>query len=270
MNEFTSMQKKVCSYALNNHQKIPFITVEEYAHACGASPATVVRTIKALGYANYHEMQAEFEALLLGTRVSLWWELERSIDDNDDDFPLAWVAKDNIRAIQSSITPYMVERYHEAVDLLIGAKQIYILGMRSSMGAAVFFYSMMNQMLPGVRLGGGSEVIYDELVDLGPEDVLFAISLGGPHHAKATAKAMRFAAANAIPTLLIANTPASPSSDLASISLYVSSADKHYSIVPCMTLLESLIVSVGKKCREQAKKKLRKLEEVLVSEDITY
>ncbi len=68
--KFTSMQKVVCSYILENYQRVAFMTVEELAGLCGASPATVVRTVKALDYASFHEMQAEFEKLLMSTQVS--------------------------------------------------------------------------------------------------------------------------------------------------------------------------------------------------------
>ena len=270
ISEFTLTQQTVCSYTLEHYQKVPFTTVEKLAQSCGVSPASVVRTVKALGYDSYRELQSELEALLLGTKVSLWWELERSFDDNDEEFPLARIVRDNIEALQESITPHMMQNYALAVGLLLDARFIYIVGMRSSRGAAIYFHSMMNQMLANVRLGGGNEVLFDDLVDLGPKDVLIGISLGGPHHAKATCNAMKFAARNSVPSILITNSPSSPCAEFATVALYVPSASKHYSITPCMTLLESLVVSIGKKYRGIAKEKLRKLEEVLVSEDITY
>lgn len=269
---FSSMQKRVCSYILENYKKVAFITVEELAGHCGASPATVVRTIKALNYASYHEMQDELEKLLVSTHVSLWWELERSWDEqNGSDFPLPWVAKDNIVAIQDSLTTQLIENYEIAVDMLLKARKIFIVGVRSSRSAALFFHSMLNQLLPNIDIvREGFDTIYDDLVDLGPEDLVFCISFGGPHYAKATVKAIAFASRNDIPTILVSNSPNSPAVEYSKLVLYVASTSKHYSLTPCLTLLESLVVSIGQKSREQAQKKLRKLERVLVNENVTF
>ncbi len=269
--EFTSMQQVVCSYILENYQRVAFMTVEELAGLCGASPATVVRTVKALDYASFHEMQEEFEKLLMSTQVSLWWELERSWEEDGDEFPLPWVAKDNVDAIQDSLTPQLVDNFRKASDMLAGARRIFIVGMRSSKAAALFFQSMLNQLFSNavVALEGG-ETLYDYMVDLGPKDVLFCISLGGPHYAKTTASAVAFASRHGIPSILITNSPTTPAVEFASLTLYIASTQRHYSIVPCLTLLEALVVSLGQRNRGKAQEKLRKLEEILVKESVTY
>jgi DNA-binding MurR/RpiR family transcriptional regulator len=268
--ELSSKQRVVCAYILENYHKAAFVTAEKLGELCGASPATVVRTVKELGYGSYREMQREFEHMLVDAKVSLWWELERSWREKDDDFPFQWVARDNIDAIKNCLTPQLVQNYGNAVDLLMRAKTIYIAGMRSSYAASFFFYMMMKQMLPGIsHTQFGSDILYDDLVDLGPEDVLFCISLGGPHHVKATSDAIEFAARNSIPTILIANSLSTPAAVHATVTLCTSSAGRHYSLVSCMTLLESLIVSIGRKKSESARKKLRKLEKVLTERNIT-
>jgi DNA-binding MurR/RpiR family transcriptional regulator len=270
VDELSSKQKVVCAYILENYHKTAFVTVEELAGLCGASPATVVRTVKALGYGSYREMQEEFERMLIDTKVSLWWELERSWQETDDECPFPWVAQDNIEAIKSCMTTHLVQNYGDAVDLILRAKTIYIMALRSSYAASFFFYMMLKQILPNVSCSHmGSDVLYDDLVDLGPEDVLFCLSLGGPHHARATTNAMAFAAQNSIPSILVANSPSTPAVIHATITLYAPSANKHYSLVACMTLLESLIVSIGKKKSDAARKKLRKLEKVLAEQNIT-
>jgi DNA-binding MurR/RpiR family transcriptional regulator len=130
---------------------------------------------------------------------------------------------------------------------------------------------MLKQLLPNVYSPTqGTDILYDDLVDLGKDDVLFCFSLGGPHHAKATSNAIMYAAQNSIPSVLVANSPSTPAAAHAVLTLYVPSASKHYSLVACMTLLESLIISIGKKTSSESKKKLRKLEKVLIDRDVTF
>lgn len=268
--ELSLKQKTVCSYIMEHYHKVAFITVEELAGLCGASPATVVRTVRTLGYGSYSEMQKEFEHMLIDMNVSLWWELERSWQEAEDDFPFPWVAQDNIEAIKGCMTPQLIKNYGEAVDLMLRARSIYIFATRSSHAASFFFYMMLKQMLPNVSHSHlGSDTVYDDLVDLGPDDVLFCLSLGGPHHAKAPQNAVAFAAQHAIPSILVASSPSVPAAVHATITLCAPSANRHYSLVACMTLMESLIISIGKKTSDKALKKLRKLEKVLMEQNIT-
>jgi DNA-binding MurR/RpiR family transcriptional regulator len=271
MPELTPTQQVVCAFILEKYQNIAFITVEELARQCGASPATVVRTVKALDYGSYREMQEDFERILLDTNVSLWWEMERSWEVENGDFPFPWVAQDNIDAIKSCMTPQLMKNYNETVDMLLKAKTIYIVGMRSSRAASLFFYTLLKDILPNVACANaGQEVLYDDLVDLTPEDVIFCMSLGGPHHVKTTTNAMAYAAAHSIPSILVTSSPSNPAAPYANIMLYAPPASKHYSIVTCMTILESIIVSIGKKNSDYARKKLRKLENLLVEKNITF
>lgn len=270
---FSRAQRTVCAYILENYRKVAFVTVEELAGLCGASPATVVRTAKSLGYASYGRMQAEFENLMLRTQVPLWWAMERAWGGDaaaeEEDFPLPWVAQDNIEAIRDSITPQLVEGYRRAVDMLAGARRRYVLGMRSSRGASLFFHSMLHQLLPDVYLApDGIDALFDDLVDLEPTDVLFCIQQGGPHYTQSTTKAVAYAARNGVPSVLVSSSPNAPAAAYATLTLPVPPAGRHYSIVPCMTLLESLIVSIGRRTKQTAERKLRKLEDVLNDEHI--
>lgn len=267
--EFSSMQQVVCSCVLEHYERVAFMTVEELAALCGASPATVVRTVKALGYESYHAMQAEFERLLMSTRVSLWWEMERSWD-GEDSFSLPWVANDNVEAIRDSLTPQIIDGFKRASDMLARARRILVVGTRSSSAAAVFFQSILNQFFSNVLVATDGETVYDDLVDLGENDLLCAISLGGPHYSKATVSALAYASRNRVPSVLVTSSPSAPAVEYASVTLCVASTRKHYSLVPCLTVLEALVVSLGQKHRSAAQKKLRKLEDVLVRESITY
>ena len=62
--QFPTQQKTICSYILNNHQKVAFYTVEELGRASDTSPATVVRVVKRLGYDSYKELLEDLQKTL--------------------------------------------------------------------------------------------------------------------------------------------------------------------------------------------------------------
>lgn len=271
VDQLSSKQKLVCAYILENYQQVAFYTVEELAALCSASPATVVRTVKALGYASYHALLAEFQKLLVSSNASLWWEMEQSWTGDIKDIPLPWVTKDNIEALQNGLTPELLERFAMGVAMLASAKRIHIVAMRSSRSAAIFFYSMLSQLISNVSMvDHGAEELYDKLVDFNEEDLLVVISLGGPHYACTSIDVVTYAKENNIPSILLTNDPSCPAVAHASLSLCVAQTQKHYSLVPVLTILEAFVIAIGQKKKDSAQKKLRKLEKILVKQNITY
>lgn len=55
--ELFSAERKVADYILNNMEEVPMLNVSELASKSDTSDATVVRTIKHLGYSGYYQMR---------------------------------------------------------------------------------------------------------------------------------------------------------------------------------------------------------------------
>lgn len=271
---FSPQQKLVCAYILENYSEVAFMTVEDLAEASGTSPATVVRTISSLGYKGFHEMLEEIQKLLVNTKTSLWWQLEQSWEDSADirtKDPLNWVTQDNIVSLRNSLTPSLVSNFNKAVEMLAKAKNISILGLRSSKGAALFFYSLLHQFLPNTCLvdPSGADEMFANILDLSNDDVLFAMSLGGPHYAVRTIQALELAHRRKVPTILLTSDMAGPAIAFSDTVLCVAPTKHHYSLVPVMNILDAFIVELGSRKKHSANSKLRSLEEILKEIDVT-
>lgn len=267
----SARQAALCLYILDNYQHVAFWSVEELSQGSGISPATVVRTVKSLGFSSYQDLLKRFERLIIDNKTSVFWETEISWKGNPEELSsLSWIARDNIRAIQNSVTPSMLVDIQNAAELLRRAGRIHIIAFRTSRAASVYFHASLAQSFDNVSIVqyGGDE-LYDTLVDLTAADVLFAISLGGPHFTWMTIRALRYAHRNGIPTVLLTNDIASPACEFATIKLIVANTQHHYSVTPTLTILETILSELGQKKKGQALKKLRRLEEVLEEEEIT-
>ncbi|MEA4871225.1 MAG: MurR/RpiR family transcriptional regulator [Synergistaceae bacterium] len=262
-------QKLICSYLINNYSKVAFWTVEELSKNSGISPATIIRTSKSLGYLGYREMLMDFERMMVTKNTSLWWEIEKSITAIKKENTLVWVTQDNVDAIRSGITPLLLEHYQSAVDILISANRIHIVAVRSSRAVGVFFYTMLSQFLSNISIiSNGIEEAYEDVIDLTPNDLLVVVSLGGPHFATTPIELIRYANARKVKTLLITNDPVCPAVEYASAFVCVGQAKEHYSLVPTMTLIESLIVDLGRKKKQEAQLKLKELAKILREQKI--
>jgi len=269
--DLSPKQKQLCKYLIDNYRQVVFWSVDELSNNSGISPATIVRTVKALGFNSYHGMMEEFQKLVISAQPSLWWEVEKSWEQKPSDGQLMpWIAKDNVDAIQASVTNFLLDSLKKATDTLSQAENIFIVAVRSSRAAGVFLYSMLTQMMNNIHIiNYGEEEVYDRLTDLGPKDVLFVVSLGGPHYALTSIKIAEYCANNSIKTILLTNSLSCPAVEYADITLCVEQTKMHYSLVPALTAIEALIIDLGVRSKVNALKKMRKLEKILEEREIT-
>ncbi len=273
--KFPTQQKTICSYILNNHQKVAFYTVEELGKASDTSPATVVRVVKRLGYESYKEMLEDLQKVMMQGSNAVWWELEQIWNGNEDEADqepvLSWVLRDDIEGLKRTLTPQLMDSFDIAVDMMEKAKNIGIVGMRSSRFVGEFMHYMLNQVFSNSSMltGFGADMVYDEILNYNSNDLIVAISMGGPHYTKLTHDILRFTDENAIPSILITNDIANPAIDHATLALCVDRAKYHYTIVQPLALVEALVTELAKRKKNVAKKKLSRLNEVLDAQGVT-
>lgn len=277
LENFPNQQQMVCRFILDHYQEVAFMTVEELSQSSGVSPATVVRTVARLNYESFHQLLQEIQDMLISTRTSLWWQMEKSWEDRENpEFAtegksLAEVARQNVESIQKSLSPLLLENFEKACTLLKKTEKLSILGLRSSRGAAMFCYSLFHQFLDNVTLPdhAGTEEMYSELLSLSPKDTLLTISVGGPHYAYRTLEAIEFAHEQGVPTILITSDITCPGAHFADVVLNITPTEGHYSLVPVLTVIDALVVELGHHHRDKARQKLRTLEKLLVEKKIT-
>ena len=148
-----------------------------------------------------------------------------------------------------------------AVDTLLSAKTIYVLGIRSCAPLASFLSFYLHQIFPDVRLldTTSAEEIFEQLIGIGEEDVLIGISY--PRYSMRTLKAMELANTRKARTISITDSIHSPlnlysSCQLLAKSDLVSIVD---SLVAPMSVINALIVAL---CMQRQKEVASRLEEI--------
>lgn len=289
-------QRQVCSYLLNNYQQVAFMTIKEAAKQSGLSPSTIVRTAVSLGFKSYHSLRQSLKSLLFSSKTSLWWQMEMSWNEEETDengetnqityfpqkgngekiiekseHPLFISTRDNIESLAQSLTPLLFENFDRAADLLEKATRIFMLGMRSSHGIVRYGYSLFHQFMSNVYMADRSshEEMFDDLVDLLPGDCLLAVSCGWPHYAKRTFDAIQVAHSMHIPVILLTTEFSNPAVPLADVVLNIPPGKNHYTMAPVLTVIEALVVELGRRMKKSAILKLRRLENLLVEKKIT-
>lgn len=146
-----------------------------------------------------------------------------------------------------------------------------MLGMRSSYGIMRYGYSLFHQFMPNVFMAdrSGHEEIFDDLACLVPGDCLLAISSGEPHYAKRTHDIIEAAHSMEIPVILITTELSNPAVPFAEVVLNLAAGKNHYTMAPALTILEALVIEIGRRKKQSAISNLRKLEKLLIEKNIT-
>ncbi|MBQ8136922.1 MAG: MurR/RpiR family transcriptional regulator, partial [Clostridia bacterium] len=135
-NKLSKSHRKIADYIVNHYDKAVFLTAVSLGEAVGVSESTVVRFASALGYSGYPQMQEALQELV---RHRLTTEQRFEMSENiEQDSVLTTVLKMDMQNIRNTISMIDHNAFAEAVDRLLHAHRIYILGLRSAAPLAHF------------------------------------------------------------------------------------------------------------------------------------
>ena len=174
---------------------------------------------------------------------------------------------DNIRHTLDSISRVA---FHDAVDAIVKAKNIYIIGVRSSAMLANFLSYSLQMIFDNVRLidtTAGSE-LFQQMMSIGDGDVMIAISF--PRYSKRVIKAVEFARRAGADVIALTDSPDSPIASSAQQVLIAQSDMASYvdSLVAPLSLLNAIIVAVSRAREDDVRSRLEKLEHIWDEYDV--
>ena len=104
--------------------------------------------------------------------------------------------------------------------------------------------------------------LFEQIMDMGRDDVLFAISF--PRYSARVVRAVKFAQRSGATVVSLTDNPSSPIARGADEVLYAYSDMASYvdSLVAPLSLLDAILVAITKKCPEQAAQHLNRLEQL--------
>lgn len=244
---FSKGQKRLAAYMIENFDKTAFMTAGKLGKAVGVSESTVVRFAAGLGYEGYPEMQKELQEVLRSRLTSIQ-RMEAVNDRLDGQEVVSMVLRADIETLRQTDAALDRESFGRAVERILTARSVYLIGVRSSAALASFLNFYLRNILDDVHLVEPTAVseMFEQLLHIGPEDVVVGISF--PRYSSRTVKTMRFcrsAGAGIIAVTDSLQAPAARQADhvLLAKSDMVSIVD---SLVAPLSVINALIVAVGR------------------------
>ena len=248
MDGFSKGQKRIANFILDNYDKAAFMTAARLGQTAQVSESTVVRFAAELGYEGYPEMQKALQAMIRGRLTSLQ-RIQVTRDQMGEKDILSSVMEQDAASIHNAIARTDREEFKSVVDKLMTADHIYILGVRSSSflaGYLNFYFHLLFRNVIYVQNSAAGE-IYEQMIHIGPGDVLLGISF--PRYSNMVIHAVQMARARGADVIAVTDSEMSPLYKAASASLLVRCDAISFvdSMAAPLSLLNALILEVGRR-----------------------
>ncbi len=256
-------QKRLATYITDNYDKAVFLTAAKMGEIVGVSESTVVRFAMSLGYKGYPEFQDALEELVRNKLNSVQ-RMEVAYGRISQSEILDTVLRSDADKIASTLHKIDSHTFDLAVDTILNAKNIYIVGIRSCAPLASFLAFYLNLMFPNVILltTNSSSELFEQMVRINKNDVIIGISF--PRYSMRTLKALEFANSRMAKVITLTDSVHSPMNLYSSCNLIADSdmASIVDSLVAPLSVINALIVALCMKKQKAVAKTLTTLEKI--------
>lgn len=256
-------QKILATYITDNYDKAVFLTAAKMGQVVGVSESTVVRFATHLGYKGYPEFQKALEEMVRNKLNSIQ-RMEVTYGRISQSHILETVLQSDQEKIKDTLEHIDEHAFELAVDTIIKAKHIYIVGIRSCAPLAAFMAFYFNLMFENVTLlqTNNSSELFEQMVRISKDDVIIGISF--PRYSMRTLKAMEFANNRNAKVITLTDSVHSPMNLYSSCNLIARSdmASIVDSLVAPLSVINALIVALCMKKQCEVAKTLETLEDI--------
>ena len=260
---FSKGQRRIAKYITDAYDKAAFMTASRLGKQAGVSESTVVRFAMELGYEGYPQMQKAMQEMVLNRLTSVQRMGITSDRLGSQDIVSTVLHADAEKLRQTGDT---VDRavFQNAVDSILGANNIYIIGVRSASALSSFFGYYLRYMFDRVHVITNSSAgeVMEQLINVRAGDTVVAFSF--PRYSSSTVQAVAYCHNVGAKVFGITNSMVSPLAEhcdgvLVAKSDMVSIVD---SLTAPLSLVNALIVALAAGKEEMLRNTFEKLERI--------
>lgn len=260
--KMSKSHKVIAGYISEHYDQAVFMTAAKLGETLGISESTVVRFAFGLGYGGYPEFQKALEDCVKG-KLSSIQRMDAKYGRSTQSEVLASVITADIEKLKHTIDNLDPAAFESAVNTILEAETIYVMGLRSNEPLAEFLHFYLNMIRGGVVLLKTTSIseTFEQMIRIHEKDCFIGISF--PRYSMRTLKAMEFANDRNAKVIAITDSTHSPmglysSCNLLARSDMVSIVD---SLVAPLSVINALVVALCLKCPQDVRKNLEMLEE---------
>lgn len=270
--ELMPRQMKVVAHWLLDHPtEVALLSMREQARRAGVPPATLTRLAQRLGFDGFDRLKEKFADTIRERSGSIAGRAAELMTRRDADGDATLIA-DTIDALHGHLSdlanPCIIAALTAAADVMVEARNIFCLGLRSSYPAA-YLVHYVGSMLgsPTVLIEGAGGTPNDALRSVGPGDVFLAVT--ARPYTRYTVHAAEFAVSRGAKLVALTDSDLSPISNLAAVVIRVRAETPSFfhTMTPSFAAAECLVELIAAKRGTGALEALKANEAYLAAFD---
>ena len=263
LSTFSKGQRLIAKYIIEHYDKAAFLTASKLGATVGVSESTVVRFATELGYGGYPQLQKALQEMIRN-KLTAVQRMEVTSDRMVDQDILRSVLSSDIDKIRMTLDEIDRSSFEAAVEAILHARNIYILGVRSSASLSGFLGFYFNLMFDNVKLIHTNSVseIFEQILRVGDGDVVLGVSF--PRYSKRTLKALEYSKKSGATVIALTDSRLSPLSQTADYTLLAKSDMASFvdSLVAPLSVVNALIVAIGMRKQKEISETFTHLESI--------
>lgn len=261
--ELSKGHKRIAQAVLNEYDKVGYMTASKLGKYVGVSESTVVRFACVLGYDGYSEFSMAVQELVR-TRLTPNQRIAVTKNRMGKDNIIEKVMESDINKIRFTLDNLDKTAFYNAVDAILCAKNIYIMGARSSEPIARLLNYNFSLIFDNVRFvqAMSSAEVFEQMYSIGEDDVLIAFSF--PRYSSKMVSAVKYAKSKNVKVVVITDSKISPLAEYASFLLTAQSDMASFmdSLVAPISIINAMVVEITNRKEREITNRFDNLEKL--------
>ena len=260
---FSKGQRRIAQYITESYDKAAFMTANRLGKTVGVSESTVVRFAVDLGFDGYPSMQKAMQEMVLNRLTSVQ-RIEVANDRLGNQDVISMVLHSDMEKLRQTEETIDREEFTAAVNAILKAKRVYILGVRSVAPLANFLGYYLNYMFNNVHVVSGFSAgeMFEKIVGVNSEDVVIAFSF--PRYSSSTTKGAQYCRSAGATVIGFTDSRLSPMGQCCDHALIAKSdmVSLVDTLVAPLSIVNALIVAIAAKREKEISRTFANLERI--------
>ena len=260
---FSKGQRRIAQYITESYDKAAFMTANRLGKTVGVSESTVVRFAVDLGFDGYPSMQKAMQEMVLNRLTSVQ-RIEVANDRLGDQDVISMVLHSDMEKLRQTEETIDRDQFAAAVNAILKAKRVYILGVRSVAPLANFLGYYLNYMFNNVHVVSGFSAgeMFEKIVGVNSEDVVIAFSF--PRYSSSTTKGAQYCRSAGATVIGFTDSKLSPLGQCCDYTLIAKSdmVSLVDSLVAPLSIVNALIVAIAARREKELSQTFANLERI--------
>ena len=245
------------------------MTAARLGECVAVSESTVVRFAKDMGFEGYPDFRKALQEVVR-TRLTTVGRIEVSDSLIGEGDVLTKVLNADMEKLRHTLDGINRDAFRRAVERLVQARKIYVMGVRSSSYLAGFLAHHLRMVTDHVRLvqTTSRSDMFEEIMSIEENDVMIVITF--PRYSKSIINAADYAHSAGADVIAITDSDASPVAQKADQLLLAQSDMASFidSLVAPLSIINALLVAVARMKKDDLVVRLRRLEDIWEEYDV--